>query len=164
MRLARWEPWVRDVLAASPAVAEVAPFAEAGIDHKPCGTTIRFATGAQVYVQWVRASGAGDDHSVPEEPVTGTPPEPVTVPDLPTSGRLPMRQVEQHLAALINNAGSPEIKSVTGKAAAGEDGPRPYGLEVQFHSGHTNYGLFLHTLPAGAKPTQEGEFQQRKEI
>jgi len=166
MRLARWEPWVRDVLATSPAVAEVAPFSKVGIHHKPCGTAVQFTTGAQVYVQWVRASGgAGDDHSVPEEPVTGPAPEPVEVPDLPTSGRLPMRQVEAHLVALISNAAHPEIQRVTGKAAVqGEDGPRPYGIEVRFHSGHTQYGLFLHTLPAGTAPTQEGEFQQRKEI
>ncbi|GAA4157506.1 hypothetical protein [Actinomadura keratinilytica] len=164
MRLARWEPWVRDVLAQSPAIAEVAPFSESGVD-KPCGTTIRLATGARVDIQWVRASGPGDDHSVPEEPVTGPAPEPVEVPDLPTSGRLPMRQVEAHLVALINNAANAEIQRVSGKAAVqGEDGPRPYGIEVRFHSGHVNYGVLLHTLPAGTAPTQEGEFQQRKEI
>ena len=166
MRLARWEPWVRDVLAGSPAIAKVAPFNAVDIHHKPCGTAVQFQAGAQVYVQWIRASGgAGDDHSIPEEPVTGPAPEPVEVPDLPTSGRLPMRQVEAHLVALITNAANPEIKSVAGKAQQnGEDGPRPYGLEIQYYSGHVNYGLFLHTLPAGAQPSKEGEFQQRKEI
>lgn len=165
MRLARWEPWVRDVLNGSPVITGVQRFADAGITTRPCGHVITLRTGATVAVQWVRTSASGgEDQSQPEQPVTGEPPAPVTLPELPASGRVPLTLVEEHLAALITNGGSAEVRAVERKSTRPDAGPRPCGLTIHMHSGADVFGVFLHTVPAGADLTSGGEFQQRKEV
>lgn len=166
MRLPRWAPWVREVLQGSPAITGVKPFAEAGIQDKPVGHIITLRTGATVAVQWVRTSADGnDDHSLPEEPVTGEPPTAVTLPELPSSGRTSLALVEEHLAALITNGGSSEIRAVERKSVRPEPGPRPYSVIVHMHSGAKVVGLFLRSAPAGASIGQGGgEYQNRDEV
>lgn len=164
MRLPRWVPWVRDVLAGSPAITEVQAFADAGITDKPCGHVIRLRSGGSVAVQWVRTSASGgEDQSQPEEPVTGQPPEPVTLPELPASGRVALTLVEEHLAALIVNGGNDEIRAVERTSRRPGESTK-CGLNVHMHSGATVYGVFLHTAPAGTSLTSGGEFQQREEV
>ena len=161
MRLSRWEPWVREVLAEAPGVGSVTSFADAGFTDKPCGTIITLASGARLYVQWVRTSvSGGEDQSQPEEPKTGPALDPVGVPALPTSGPVSMSLIEEWLVAVITNGGSDEIRSVSGKSD--RSGQQPYGLSVAMHSGAVVYGLFLHTLPAGTSPGEE--FKQRHEV
>lgn len=164
MRLPRWAPWVQDVLAGSPAITGVQSFADAGITGKPFGHVITLRTGAKVAVQWVRTSASGgEDQSQPEEPVTGEPPARVTLPELPASGRVPLRLVEEHLAALIAGGGSNEIRAVERKSVRAEPGPRPCGLTVHMHSGADVFGVFVHMAPAGAS-FSGGEFEQREEV
>lgn len=104
MRLPRWAPWVEGVLSGSPAITSVKPFADAGITDPRFGHIITLSTGAQIELQWVRTSPpSGDDRE--EVPVTGEPPVPVTLPELPSSGRTSLSLIEQHLAALIVNGG-----------------------------------------------------------
>ncbi|MFB4307014.1 hypothetical protein [Actinomadura sp. GTD37] len=164
MRLPRWAPWVQEILTGSPAITQVQSFADAGIADRPCGHVITLRTGANVAVQWVRTSASGgEDQSQPEEPVTREAPAPVTLPELPSSGRTPLTLVEEHLAALITNGGSAEIREVARKSTRPEPGPRPCGIAVHMHSGADVFGVFLHTAPAGGS-FSGGEFQQREEV
>lgn len=165
MRLPRWAPWIEGVLTGSPAITGVRSFADAGITDRPCGHVITLRTGATIAVQWVRTSASGgEDQSQPEEPVTGEPPAPVTLPELPTSGRVPLRLVEEHLAALIAGGGSDEIRAVERKSQRPDPGARPCGINVHMHSGASVYGVFLYTAPAGASIGSGGEFRQREEV
>ncbi|WP_433225670.1 hypothetical protein [Actinomadura formosensis] len=121
-------------------------------------------TGAKIAVQWVRTSASGgEDQDQPEEPVTGEPPASVTLPELPASGRVPLRLVEEHLAALITGGGSNEIRAVERKSVRADPGPRPCGLTVHMHSGADVFGVFVHMTPAGAS-FSGGEFEQREEV
>lgn len=163
MRLPRWAPWVHDVLNGSPAITQVQTFADAGIRDKPCGHVVRLRTGATIAVQWVRTSASGgEDQSQPEEPVTGEPPAPVEVPDLPASGKVPLTLVEAHLAALILGAANPEVRAVE-RTSQRPDGGK-CGVNVHMHSGATVYAVFLHTAPAGAGFSSGGEYRQREEV
>lgn len=163
MRLTRWDPWIAEVLAGSPAIGSVQTFAEAGIRDKPCGHVITLRTGAKVAVQWVRTSASGgEDQEQPEQPVQGEPPAAVEVPDLPASGRVPLATVEAHLAALILGAQQPEVRAV--ERTSQRPGSKKCGVNVHMHSGATVYGVFLHTAPAGAGFSSGGEYQQREEV
>lgn len=153
--------WAEPVIRQSPAVASVtrAPAAD-----PPLVSVVELATGAHVHVQWVRSSPPKPED--PNSPVTGQPPAPVKVPELATSGRLRTADIEQHLAALINNAGHNEILDVTGYSvdpALGSD-DQPCGIRVRCHDESVVYGLFRHTLPRGATPVQGGELKQREEV
>lgn len=165
MRLPRWAPWVQGVLAGSPAITGVQTFADAGITGKPCGHVITLRTGAAVAIQWVRTSASGgEDQSQPEEPVTGQPPAPVTLPELPASGRVVLTLVEEHLAALIVNGGSDEIRAVERTSQRPDQGSAKCGVNVHMHSGATVFAVFLYTASAGASITSGGEFQQREQV
>jgi len=67
MRVQRFETLMRDMLDAAdhPEITNVQTFAEAGYTDKPVGLVVSFASGSQVFVQFVRTS-LGDDHSKPE--------------------------------------------------------------------------------------------------
>lgn len=67
MRVLRFEALMRDLLtdADHPEITGVQTFAEAGYTDKPVGLVVSFASGAQVFIQFVRTS-LGDDHSKPE--------------------------------------------------------------------------------------------------
>ncbi|WP_141583547.1 hypothetical protein [Actinomadura sp. WMMA1423] len=138
-------------------------FAEAGIADPRYGHVITLRTGATIGLQWVRTSPpTGDDQE--EVPVTGEPPTPLTLPELPSSGRTPLRLIEQHLAALIANGENPEIRAVEQKSARGDTGPRPCGVIVRMHSGADIFGVFRSMASAGASLSSGGEFQQREEV
>lgn len=163
MRLPRWAPWVEGVLSGSPAITSVKPFADAGITDPRFGHIITLSTGAQIELQWVRTSPpSGDDRE--EVPVTGEPPVPVTLPELPSSGRTSLSLIEQHLAALIVNGGNPEIRAVERKSTREDAGLRPCCVIVRMHSGADIFGVFRNLASAGASIGQGGEFQQREEV
>lgn len=149
----------------SPAVANVAPSSEL---PGQCGTRIELAAGPQIYVQWVSTSppkGAGK-LGESDEVVTGPPPAVVKVPDLATSGRLRTGDIEQHLAALVNNTGHPELRDVNGYSqhpSLGSDEQR-YGIRIRFHDESAIYALFRHTLRQGASPSQATDFKQQDEL
>ncbi|GAA4393494.1 hypothetical protein GCM10023088_72960 [Actinomadura verrucosospora] len=162
MRLPRWAPWVGGVLSDSPAITSVKPFGDAGITDPRFGHIITLTTGAQIELQWVRTSpSSGDEHD--EVPVTGDPPVPVTLPEMPSSGRTSIRLIEQHLAALIVNGGNPEIRAVERKSTRAEAGLRPCCVIVRMHSGADIFGVFRSLAPAGAS-LGGGGFQQGKEV
>lgn len=165
MRLPRWAPWVEEILAGSPAITQVTPFADAGITDKPFGHIITLRTGSTVAWQWVRtAPPTGEDQSQPEEPVSGQVLEAVTLPELPSSGRTPLQLLEEHLAALIVGGGSDEIRKVERTSTRDEPGMQKCGINIHMHSGAIVYGIVLHTAPAGAPTTSGGAYEQRKEV
>ncbi|MEV3925138.1 hypothetical protein [Actinomadura coerulea] len=166
MRLPRWAPWVEDVLKGSPAFSSVQSFADAGITDPQYGHVITLRTGAQIMLQWARTSPPAGDLGE-EAIVTGEPPARMTLPELPTTGRTPLRLVEEHLAALIANAaaeGNPEIRAVERKSTREDPGPRPCCVIVRMHSGADVFGTFRKTAPAGANLSSGSDFQQREEV
>lgn len=73
MRVRRFEAWMKELIEAAdhPEVVKVETFAEGGYTDKPVGLHVVFASGAETYVQFVRASPpGGDDHSKPEYVIT----------------------------------------------------------------------------------------------
>lgn len=73
MRVGRFEAWMKDLIkgADHPEITHVETFAEGGFTDKPVGLRIRFASGSDIFVQFVRTSPpGGDDHSRPERIVT----------------------------------------------------------------------------------------------
>lgn len=167
MKPRRYQPLAEDLIRQSPAVASVdaVPNGEPGNEHI-IYTRITFATGAQIIIHWVSTSPQAGSGAVGEDDavVTGPPPEPVTVPELATSGRLKTRDIEQHLAAVLNNGGSDEIRDVAGYSQDPKLGSdqQPYGIRIRFHDESAVYGLFRQMAPAGARPG--GDFQQREEV
>lgn len=153
--------WAEQVIGQSPAVAAVARSEDREL---PFASRVELATGAQVHVQWV---GASPPRPVdPDNPVTGPPPAPVKLPDLGTSGRLRTGDIEQHLAALLNNAGHDQILDVTGYSVdpvLGSEEQR-YGVRIRFHDESAVFGLFRHTLSAGQQASKATEFKQRDEL
>jgi hypothetical protein len=89
---------------------------------------------------------------------------PVPLPELPSSGRTSLRLIEQHLAALIANAGNPGIRAVERKSTREDAGLRPCGVIMRMHSGADIVGMFRSLAPAGASIGQGGDFQQREEV
>ncbi|SNR27201.1 hypothetical protein [Actinomadura mexicana] len=163
MRLPRWAPWVEDVLKGSPAITGVKLFADAGITDPQYGHVITLRTGAQVALQWTRTSPPSGDLGE-ETPVTGEPPASQTLPELPSTGRTPLRLIEQHIAALIANGANPEVKTVERKSVREDAGPRPCCVIVRMHSGADIFGVFRSLAPAGGSISQGGDFQQREEV
>lgn len=165
MKPGDFRQWAEQVIAQSPAIASIT---EAGAKDVPQMSRVELATGAQIYVQWVGTAPptGGGATGEPDTVVTGPPPAPVKVPELSTSGRVRTADVEQHLAALLNNAGHDQVLDVTGYSAdpALGSSDQPYGLRVRFHSGASVYGLFRYMLPRGQQPGQGGEFKQREEV
>lgn len=163
MKPRRFAEWAEPILLASPAIAAVT---EHEIKDIPRLSRVEFATGAQIIIQWAGtapptgggAPGEGD------RVVTGQPPAPVKIPELATSGRLRTRDIEQHLAALLNNGGHEEILDVTGYSQDPKLGSetQPYGIRIRFHDDSTVYAYFRRMAPAGGQPG--GDFQQREEV
>ena len=167
MKPRRFRPWAEEQIRKSPAVASV----EAIPDDRPghdylIYTHVTFTTGAKVIIHMVGTSPSVGGGAVGEDDatVTGPAPEPVKVPELATSGRLKTRDIEQHLAALLNNAGSDEIRDVAGYSQHPQLGSdqQPYGIRIRFHDESAVYALFWKMAPAGGQPG--GEFQQREEV
>lgn len=67
MKVRPFEAYLKQLIEAdgSPAIRGVQTFAEAGLRDKPCGLKVTMASGAAVYVQFIRTSvaGEGPDHN-----------------------------------------------------------------------------------------------------
>lgn len=153
--------WAEQVFTQSPAVASVTTVRDvAEVDV----SRIELATGAAIHMHWVGTSPPKPED--PENPVTGPPPAPVKIPELSTSGRLRMADIEAHLAALLTNAGNDQVLDVAGYSADPKLGSdeQPYGLRVRFHDESAAFGLFRHTLPKGQQAGRNTEFKQRREV
>lgn len=167
MKPQHFAPWAEQTIGQSAAVARVESGGVGrGDEAMPCSTRFTFATGAQVHIGWVCTSPPTGGGAVgePDAVVTGPIPEPVKVPELRTSGRLRTADIEQHLAALINNGGHEQVQMVRGYTAdpkLGSDS-QPYGLRIDFHDASTVYGLFIHTLSSGQQPGKP--YDQREEV
>jgi len=73
MRVKRFEGYMKQLLLADDheEIVSVETFEEAGFTDKPVGLKIEFASGAAVFLQFVRTSPpGGDDHSLPEYVIT----------------------------------------------------------------------------------------------
>lgn len=163
VRIRRFHPWAEEQISKSHAVASVEPVQ----GDTPFVSRITFRSGSQVVLQWVGTAPPGGDHPDSDEKiVTGTPPEPVEVPDLATSGQLKTAEIERHFAALINNGRHNELAAVRGytQIPGRDQGNQPYGLRIDCHSGATIYGLFRHILSHGQQPTTQTEFKQREAV
>ncbi|MFG1858536.1 hypothetical protein ACGFJT_42360 [Actinomadura geliboluensis] len=150
MRLVRFDPWAREVLAMSPAFAAVQSFAEIGTTDPRYGALVTLAAGSKVKLQFVRASGPGGDVSEEEEISTGDPVAAVEPVEVPASGPVQLRVFEQHLVALFTNTGHQEIKSVRGFSCRPESSSsQKYGVEITFHTNAVVYVLFRAADQAG---------------
>ena len=165
MKPAPFRPWAEQQFTASPAIASVDAVQDERADHAYITYThVTLATGAKIVIHWVGT--APPKPADPDNPVTGPPPEPVKVPELPSTGRAKTAEVEAHLAALLNNGGHDQILDVTGYSTdpALGSAEQPYGLRVRFHDESIVFGLFRYTLPRGQQPSSGGEFKQREEV
>lgn len=69
MRVKRFEGLMKDLLVREdhPEIVKVETFEEGGFTDKPVGLHIVFASQAEIWIQFVRASPpGGEDHSQPE--------------------------------------------------------------------------------------------------
>lgn len=171
MKPADFRPWAEEQLAQSPAIASV----EAVQDDRPghdyiTYTHTTFRTGARVVIQWISSDPVGGKNLGPDGAVieTGPPPAPVPVPELATSGRLNLLNVETHFAALLNNGGHRAVAEVLGYHQRPdqnrEQRAMQYGLLVRCHSGETVMGMLVHTLPAGQQPSEANKYKQLADI
>ena len=73
MRVKRFEAYLKELMTTDDhaEIVSVQTFAEAGFTDKPVGLRVEFASGAAVFLQFVRTSPpGGDDHSLPEYVIT----------------------------------------------------------------------------------------------
>jgi len=73
MRVKRFEQYIKDLLIKDDheEIVKVETFEEGGYTDKPAGVHIVFASKAEIWIQFVRASPpGGDDHSKPEYIIT----------------------------------------------------------------------------------------------
>lgn len=160
-----FRPWAQEQFAKSVAVASVDGVQDEQRENAHITYThVTLATGAKIVIHWVGSSPPVPVD--PDNPVTGQPPAPVKVPELATSGRLRTADIEEHLAALLNNGGHEQVLDVTGYSADPKLGgaTQPYGIRIRFHDESIVYGLFRHTLSKGQQPGQHTEFNQREEV
>lgn len=170
MEPGRYRPWAEEHLRQSPAITSVDAVQLTGEDAHITETHVRFATGATVVLHWVGTDQVGGPNLNPDGSIvtTGPLPEQVPVPELATSGRLRMVDIEAHLAAVLNNAGHPEVARVVGYNQEPDPNREhrtlPYGIRVYCHSGANVIGTIEHTLPPGSRPGPDTRFKQREEV
>lgn len=73
MRVRRFEAFMKELLtnAHHPEIVKVETFEEGGFTGKPAGLHIVFASQAEIWIQFVRASPpGGDNHAQPEYIIT----------------------------------------------------------------------------------------------
>lgn len=162
MRPARFETALKDLLQqAGGPVQDVTTVAEAGYDRHPYGLAVTYATGARVLLQVVATSAAGDDYARPEQIIEGDAvPVPTPMPDdLFDNGRLQLRAVDRHLAALVTASGSREVHSAEAFSTRDRKGAVEYGLKIDFHDGSVIYVYVVSALPQGRELSSAREFQ-----
>jgi hypothetical protein len=170
MKPDRYRTWAEEHLRQSPAITSVDAVQRTGEDAHITDTHVTFTTGAKVIVHWVGADQVGGPNRNPDGSIatTGPAPERVPVPELATSGRLRLLDIEAHLAAVLNNGGHPEVVKVVGRQQDSDPNHEhrdlECGLRVHCHSGADVFGIFEHTLPPGSRPGPDTKFKQREEV
>jgi len=164
MRLSRFTTYLMGQIAeaADPAIDVAVTFADDTdqFHDKPAGVRFRFTTGAQIYVQTVRASPPGGDVGG-ERIVEGAAAlPPVALPNLDvTSGKVDVARFENWLAAVVTNGGSREIARVRRYSRGeGKSAARRPGVGVDFHSGTEICLLFVYALSAGQPLRADREY------
>jgi hypothetical protein len=132
MRPARFQDFAIKAFQKGSEIAAVEPWQDG--TRRPYGVQVKFNTGATLRASITAVTPPGEKFSEPEAPVEAAPPAEVPVPDLYEGGKVTPRRAELYLAALLNNAGSPEI-SQTYAYSARDNPPQNPGLGVEFHGG-----------------------------
>ncbi|WP_181790326.1 hypothetical protein [Streptomyces phytophilus] len=163
MRPARFETTLKTLLQqAGGPVQDVRTVSEAGYDRHPYGLVVTYATGARVVLQFVQTSAPGDsDFSKPEQIIEGdSAPTPMPMPDdLIDGGRLQLRAVDRHLAALVTASGSREVRSAEAFSTRDSKGAIEYGLKIEYHDDSTIYVYVVDALPQGRDLQPGREYQ-----
>lgn len=167
MRLNRFMIYLGALLdeAVSP-VAKVETFADCDFTaYKPVGWRVHFESGAQIYIQVVRACGPRGDHG--DEPIVEGDQLPTVDPPafVDPTGRVDVAGFEGWLAALCINGGSREISAVRRfSRGEGRTSYHRHGVAVDFHAGDSVFLYFVHTLPPGSRFTPDREYQTLERI
>lgn len=166
MRPSRFRVWAEEQIRQSPAIASVEPVQAKPPNEHITYSHVTLATGARITVHWIGGSPVGANTPHIDDVITGSPPEPVKVPELATSGRLRVVDIEAHLVALITNGGHEEVESVVASSQQPSiytDGTS-YAIRVSCHSGHSVTGYFRYILSGGEQPSPSTEFRKREEV
>ncbi|WP_059005875.1 hypothetical protein [Streptomyces specialis] len=121
---------------------------------RPFGIKVRLASGAELWHAITTQPREGDRHDEPEQPVEKQAPDPLPVPDLGT-GRIKVTDLEPYLAALLTNAGSPEIVRCRGYSDGREQSPTVPGVRVDFWSGARAFLPFVNVARSGQSRGQD---------
>lgn len=132
MRPARFQEFAITAFQRGTEVAAVEPWQDG--TRRPYGVRVRFNTGTTMRVSITAVTPPGEKFTDPEAPVEAAPPAEVTIPDLYDGGKVTPQRAEAYLAALLNNAGNPEIEE-TFAYSNRETPPMNPGLGVNFHNG-----------------------------
>lgn len=118
--------------------------------RRPFGIVVTVEPGVVVRHAITVQARDGDDYREPERPVQGEAPAPMDVPGLGTGegGRVRVADLEQYLAAVLNNAGSAEIAGTYTYSGREQRGSIP-GLGVTFHDGGKAFLPFVHVHRPG---------------
>lgn len=156
MRPERFQTFAIDAFRRGSEIKSAEPWQEER--KRPYGVKVQFQTGAELWLAITVQSADGEKYSEPEKPVQAEPPAQVATPDpYAGAGKVSVKKAELHLAALLENAGSPEARSAYAYSAADEQSQHR-GLGVRFHSGARAYMLVQYaTRPGQARPTQQQE-------
>lgn len=157
MRPVRFEPWLAELLRQSGAVTDVAIRTEAGEQKAPrpgpYGVSFRLSNGATVALSITAESAQGDQYAQPETEVQGEPP--ARIESVPTidGAKVKVADIEEWLAALVVNSGSPELLQVSTRYSQEDPlGAIPYGLELRWHSGAKIRLNFQDAYSSGGRP------------
>lgn len=172
MRDIRFQPWLTGLVDAALPDHEVTrtDWAETGVADDPgvgdhtFGLVLGSPAGGSVYMQWTHGAPPGGDPSDRDERIVeGEPPAPVPAVRLQpgADGKLPVRELEAWLHAVIVNSGCREIEVVErfSDRPDSERGTHPYGLCIRFHNGGEAYGILWYTLPAGARRVPDAKYR-----
>ncbi|OPC82567.1 hypothetical protein B4N89_17930 [Embleya scabrispora] len=157
MRPKRFEPWLAELLRQSGAVTDVAVRTEAGEQRAPrpgpYGVSLRLRNGATIELGITAESAPGDQYVQTETEVRGEPPARVESVPAIDGAKVKVADVEEWLAALAVNSGSPELRKVSTRYSQ-EDPPGaiPYGVELRWHSGAKTRVNFQHAYSSGDRP------------
>lgn len=132
MRPARFQEFAVTAFQRGSEVSAAEPWQDG--TKRPYGVRVKFNTGTVFHVSITTVTPPGENFQKSESPVTAEPPAEIPVPDLYDAGKVTPHRAELYLAALLNNAGNPEVAE-TFAYSDRETPPMNAGLGVNFHNG-----------------------------
>lgn len=150
MRPARFAALLQQLIRDDPQDTGAWPLPDSGYTSCPYGVTLGLPTGTLVHCQCAGSYPPGSEPGDPEPVVQGTPPPPMSTPDLPTGGLTQAVNVERYLGGLLTGAQPSELASVRLYADREKPGAVPHGLTAHFHSGARAFLYVRHAVPPGA--------------